>query len=38
MVTNYHVVRGANELQVTLIDQSIYQGKVIGVDPNKDVS
>ncbi|XP_075506914.1 protease Do-like 1, chloroplastic [Primulina tabacum] len=38
VVTNYHVIRGASDLKVTLADQSVYDAKVIGFDPDKDVA
>jgi S1-C subfamily serine protease len=30
IVTNFHVIRGAAEVQVTLLDQSVYKAKIIG--------
>lgn len=30
VVTNYHVIRGASEVQVSLIDQSTYPAKIVG--------
>ncbi|KAH7436182.1 hypothetical protein KP509_05G006800 [Ceratopteris richardii] len=38
IVTNYHVIRGASDLRVTLGDQSMYDAKVIGFDRDKDVA
>lgn len=38
IVTNFHVVKGASSLQVTLLDQTTWPAKVIGVDPDKDVA
>ncbi|KZV23912.1 DegP protease 1 isoform 1 [Dorcoceras hygrometricum] len=49
IVTNYHVIRGASDIKyssssffvwlwVTLADQSVYDAKVIGFDPDKDVA
>lgn len=38
VVTNFHVIRGASDLRVTLSDQSVYEATVIGADPNKDVA
>ena len=38
VVTNYHVVQGSNEAQVTLGDQSVYEAKVIGAEPDKDIA
>ncbi len=30
IVTNFHVIRGASEVQVSLIDQSTYPAKIVG--------
>lgn len=38
ILTNYHVVDGASQLQVKLLDQSEYIGQVVGVDPQTDVA
>lgn len=38
IVTNYHVIRGASDLRVTLSDQSTYDAKVVGFDQDKDVA
>ncbi|XP_058096914.1 protease Do-like 1, chloroplastic [Magnolia sinica] len=38
VVTNYHVIRGASDLRVTLADQSTYDAKVVGFDQDKDVA
>ncbi|KAJ4973576.1 hypothetical protein NE237_006750 [Protea cynaroides] len=38
VVTNYHVIRGASDLRVTLADQTTYDAKVIGFDQDKDVA
>lgn len=38
VVTNYHVIRGASDLRVTLGDQSVYEAKVVGFDEDKDVA
>lgn len=38
IVTNYHVLQGANAAQVTLQDQSVWDSKVIGVAPEKDLA
>lgn len=38
IVTNYHVIRGASDLRVTLGDQSTHEAKVIGYDQDKDVA
>eukprot|EP00244_Chara_vulgaris_P011866 TRINITY_DN6023_c0_g1_i1.p1 TRINITY_DN6023_c0_g1~~TRINITY_DN6023_c0_g1_i1.p1 ORF type:complete len:347 (+),score=54.84 TRINITY_DN6023_c0_g1_i1:41-1042(+) len=38
IVTNYHVIRGASDLRVTLGDQSVYEAEVVGYDEDKDVA
>ncbi|MCX6307279.1 MAG: trypsin-like peptidase domain-containing protein, partial [Bacteroidia bacterium] len=38
IVTNNHVVDGADELTVTLNERTTYPAKVIGTDPNTDVA
>ncbi len=38
IVTNFHVVKGANRLQVTLADQSSYSAELIGAAPEKDLA
>lgn len=38
ILTNYHVVDDARQLQVKLLDQSEYIGRVVGVDPQTDVA
>ncbi|KAL7613688.1 protease Do-like 1, chloroplastic [Lactuca sativa] len=38
VVTNYHVIRGASDLRVTLADQTTYDAKVVGFDQDKDVA
>ena len=38
VVTNYHVIRGAANLKVSLIDQTVVPAKVIGGDPSKDIA
>ncbi|KAF6157377.1 hypothetical protein GIB67_004315 [Kingdonia uniflora] len=38
IVTNYHVIRNASDLRVTLADQSTYEAKVVGFDQDKDVA
>jgi len=38
ILTNEHVVRGADELKVTLISGEEYQGKVIGLDVASDLA
>lgn len=38
IVTNYHVVKGAEKLTVTMADGTKYDGKVIGTDPGTDLA
>jgi putative serine protease PepD len=38
IVTNYHVVAGADSVHVRLNDGHVYAGRVIGRDPAKDVA
>jgi S1-C subfamily serine protease len=38
ILTNYHVIEGAQSLDVTLLDGSKWKAKVIGVDPNNDLA
>ncbi|GLT33260.1 hypothetical protein SLA2020_078640 [Shorea laevis] len=38
VVTNYHVIRGASDLKVTLADQSTYDARIVGFDQDKDVA
>lgn len=38
IVTNNHVIDGADRLEITLNDNSIYNAKVIGSDPATDVA
>ncbi len=38
IVTNFHVVKGANRLQVTLADQTSYTAELIGAAPEKDLA
>ena len=38
VLTNYHVIKKANELSVTLADGSNYKGDIIGVDPENDLA
>ena len=36
IVTNYHVVRGANAIQVSFSDNEHFRAMVVGVDPSTD--
>ncbi len=38
VVTNYHVVRDARALTVTLQNQKSYRAKIVGSEPRKDIS
>ena len=38
VLTNYHVVEGAREIQVLLYDGSSHTGKLVGFDPATDVA
>ncbi|MCQ2958969.1 MAG: Do family serine endopeptidase [Bacteroidales bacterium] len=38
IVTNNHVVKGADEISVTLHDKGEFTAKVIGTDPNTDLA
>ncbi len=38
IVTNFHVVKDAEQLQVTLPDKSKHAAKIVGSDPNNDLA
>jgi S1-C subfamily serine protease len=38
IVTNFHVMQGANSLSVTLADGKKYDAEVVGSEPNKDLA
>ncbi len=38
IITNYHVIKGARVLEVTLFDGSRYRARVVGVDPSEDLA
>jgi S1-C subfamily serine protease len=38
IVTNFHVVDGARQIQVTLFDGTTYPGRLVGQDPATDVA
>lgn len=38
IVTNYHVVKDASNISVTLSDMSTWEAEVIGSEPNKDLA
>lgn len=38
IVTNNHVIEGADEIEVTLSDEETYTAKLIGTDPSTDIA
>lgn len=38
IVTNYHVIQGANMARVTLADQTTWEAQVVGTAPDKDLA
>ena len=38
IVTNFHVVYGANAIKVTLADRTEHQARVVGADPDHDLA
>lgn len=38
IVTNYHVIQGADKAQVTLADHSSWEASLVGVAPEKDLA
>lgn len=38
IVTNNHVVDGADRVEVNLYDGTVYEGKIVGVDPSTDLA
>ncbi len=38
IVTNYHVIREAGNIQITLSDQSKWEAKVVGIAPDYDLA
>jgi S1-C subfamily serine protease len=38
IVTNYHVLQGANAAQVTLADQSTWDARMVGAFPDRDLA
>ena len=38
IVTNYHVIEGADNFTVTLSDQTSYKASFVGAEPNKDLA
>lgn len=38
VVTNYHVIKEANELRVTMQNQEVYKASIVGFDEDKDIA
>jgi len=38
IVTNFHVIKGASKITVTLSDMTNWEAEVIGTEPNKDLA
>lgn len=38
IVTNFHVIKGANAVQVTLHSRKTYNATLVGVEPRKDIA
>src|SRR5579875_1531889 len=38
ILTNNHVIRNAKDIQVTLLDRRVFNGKVVGADPQTDIA
>ncbi len=38
IVTNYHVIQGANRVRVTLADQTTWDAVFVGAEPDKDIA
>lgn len=38
IVTNFHVIQGADRATVTLYDQTTYEATLVGIAPNKDLA
>lgn len=38
VMTNFHVIKGADEVKVSLIDGRIYDARVVGTDPDLDIA
>lgn len=38
ILTNNHVIKGADEIKVTLLDGRTFKGKVVGADPKTDLA
>ena len=38
VLTNYHVIKGSQELNIRLADGTEYDGRIIGIDPESDIA
>jgi S1-C subfamily serine protease len=38
VITNYHVINGADKISISLADGSIEEGKIVGADPENDLA
>ena len=38
VITNFHVIKGASDVRVTLIDKNTYAATVVGFDEDKDIA
>jgi len=38
IITNYHVIKKADEIRVTLYDKQEYKAKIVGSDPKTDIA
>lgn len=38
ILTNYHVIRGARQIEVTFLDETTVPAQVIGADPGNDIA
>jgi len=38
VITNFHVINGADKISITLADGSIEEGKIVGTDPENDLA
>ena len=38
VITNFHVINGADKISITLADGSIEEGRIVGTDPENDLA
>jgi len=38
ILTNYHVVQGAQQVEVTFSDRKKYKAQIVGTDPSHDLA